>query len=85
MLDERGDPAEGGLEGREPVRGLFRNIESYLHEICDPLPLCWEAPGRQWASRVKGIESTHICLSSSYSLRNSSEVAFEAWFRSWKL
>ena len=40
MLDERIHPTEGGLEGREPISGLFCNIEEYLHAIDDSLPLC---------------------------------------------
>ena len=36
---KRADSAEGGLEGREPVGGLFRDIEEYLCAIHDPLPL----------------------------------------------
>ena len=47
VFDERGHPAEGGLEGREPIRGFFRNVESYLHEIRNPSPLGWEPPGHQ--------------------------------------
>ena len=39
MLDERVHAAEGGLEGREPIGGLFRDIEEYLYTICNPLPL----------------------------------------------
>jgi len=40
MFDERGHPTKGGLEGREPIRGLFRNIEKYLRPIRDSLLLC---------------------------------------------
>jgi len=42
MLDERVHPTEGGLEGREPIGRLFRNIEEDLRGIDDPLPLCCE-------------------------------------------
>jgi len=41
MLDERAHAAKGGLERREPVGGLFRNVEEYLYTTCNPLPLCW--------------------------------------------
>ena len=40
MLDERVHSAEGGLEGREPIGRLFRNIEEYLCAIHDSLLLC---------------------------------------------
>ena len=42
MLDERAHSTEGGLEGREPIGGLIRNIEEDLGAIGDSLPLCWE-------------------------------------------
>jgi hypothetical protein len=35
MLDERVHITEGRLEGREPIRGLLRNIEENLHTISD--------------------------------------------------
>ena len=41
MLDERAHPTEGGLEGREPIGGLFRNVEKDLRGIGDSLPLRW--------------------------------------------
>ena len=28
LLDERAHPAKGGLEGREPIRGLLRNVRA---------------------------------------------------------
>ena len=40
MLDERVHPAEGGLEGREPIGRFFRNIEENLRAIRDSLLLC---------------------------------------------
>ena len=40
MLDERVHPTEGGLEGREPIGGLFRDIEEDLCAVDDSLPLC---------------------------------------------
>ena len=42
MLYERIHPTEGGLEGREPIGGLFRNIEEDLRGIGHSLPLCCE-------------------------------------------
>jgi len=59
MLDERIHSAEGGLEGREPVGGLLRNIEEYLHTICNPLLLCWEPPAINELTTY-GVQSTHI-------------------------
>ena len=38
MLDERADPSENGLEGREPFCRLFCNIEEYFCTVHDPLP-----------------------------------------------
>ena len=67
MLDDCAHPAKGGLEGREPIRGLFRNIKSHLHDICNPLPLYWESPGRQRAEYARGVESAHIDLGQRYS------------------
>ena len=51
MSDECVHPAEGGLEGREPIGGLFRDIKRYLHKVCDPLPLCWEPLDNQLSAR----------------------------------
>jgi len=53
MLDERAHAAKGGLERREPVGGLFRNVEEYLDTICNPLPLCWGTEIRQRAGRAR--------------------------------
>jgi len=39
MLDDRAHTAQGGLEGGEPIGGLFRNIDENLYTICNPLPL----------------------------------------------
>ena len=38
MVDERGDSTESGLQWREPIGGLFRNIEKNLRAIEDSLP-----------------------------------------------
>ena len=40
MLDERVHSAKGGLEGREPIGRLFRDIEEDLCAIHDSLLLC---------------------------------------------
>jgi len=40
MLDERIYSTEGGFEGREPIGGLFRDIEEDLCAVDDSLPLC---------------------------------------------
>jgi len=42
MFDERVHSTEGGFEGREPIGGLFCNIEEDLRAIGDSLPLCCE-------------------------------------------
>ena len=40
MLDKCVHPAEGGLEGRKPISGLFRDVKEYFGAICDSLVLC---------------------------------------------
>jgi len=40
VLDECVHPAEGGLEGREPIGRLFCDIEENLRAIRDSLLLC---------------------------------------------
>jgi len=40
MPDERVYPTEGGFEGREPIGGLFRDVEEYLCTVSESLPLC---------------------------------------------
>ena len=81
MLDERVHATQGGLEGREPVGRLFRNIEEYLYNVCYSLPLCWKPPSRQRADHMLGVEPTHIDLDSNY-FRNLSDVASETWLSS---
>ena len=51
MLDECAHPAEGGLERREPIGRLFRNIEENLCATCDSFQVfCWEIPsGPKWS------------------------------------
>jgi len=55
MLDERAHTTEGGLEGREPIGGLFRNVEEDLGAIDDSLPLCWEIPTVRELARWKAL------------------------------
>ena len=40
MLDECAHPTESGLEGREPIGGLLRNIEEYICGVRHSLLLC---------------------------------------------
>ena len=40
MLDERVHPTKGGLEGRKPVGGFFRDVEEYLRALGESLFLC---------------------------------------------
>ena len=42
MLDEGAHSTEGGFEGREPIGGLFRDIEEDLCAIDDSPPLYYE-------------------------------------------
>ena len=81
MLDERSHAAEGTLEGREGIGGLFRDIEEYLHAVCNPLPLCWEPPRGQRVDSTEGVESAHLGLDPSCSQRpqNPLDAAFETW------
>ena len=37
MLDERGHTTKGGLEGRTPVGGFFRDVEEYLRALFESL------------------------------------------------
>ena len=37
MFDERVHSAKGGLEGRKPVGGFFRDVEEYLRALCESL------------------------------------------------
>ena len=60
MLDKCIHSAKGRLEGREPVSGLFCNIEENLCNICDLLLLHWEAPIDQRTNPTEGVESTHV-------------------------
>ena len=80
MLDERIHPTEGGLEGREPIGGLFRNIEEDLRGIGHSLPLCCEIQkSRGWL--MEGGESAYIDSDQRYSQRprNLSNVVLETW------
>ena len=37
MLDECAHPTKGGLEGRTPVGGFFRDVEEYLCTLFESL------------------------------------------------
>ena len=37
MLDERARSTKGGLEGRKPVGGFFRDVEEYLRTLFESL------------------------------------------------
>jgi len=52
MPNERAYTTEGRLKGREPIGGLFRNIQEYLRTIRNPLPLRCETSG------VKSVNDT---------------------------
>jgi len=63
MLDERVHAAKGGLEGREPIGGLFRDIQEYLHAIGDSLLLCYEDPNSQRAGFAEAAGTlTSTCI-----------------------
>jgi len=66
MLDECDHPAEGGLEGREPIGRLFRDIEENLRDIRDSLLLCWSSSG-EGGDLMEGSESAHIDFDPNYS------------------
>ena len=59
MLDERAHSTEDGLEGREPIGGLFRNIEQDLREISDSLPLCCDIQTVIYLTRWKALNPSH--------------------------
>ena len=56
VLDERIHSTEGRLEGREPIGGLFRNIEQDLRETNDSLPLCCEIETVKEFTRRKALD-----------------------------
>ena len=45
--DQRVHPSEGGLERREPIRRLFRDIQKDHYTVYNSLLLSWENPTRQ--------------------------------------
>ena len=55
MLDERVHSTEGRLEGREPIGGLFRNVEQDLRGIDNSLPLCYEIRTVKEFARQKAL------------------------------
>ena len=59
MVDECAHSTEGGLQGREPIGGLFGNIEEDLRAIDDSLPLGWEIQTVRVDS-MGAVKSTHI-------------------------
>ena len=40
MLDEGAHSTKGGLEGRTPVGGFFRDVKEYLRALRESLFLC---------------------------------------------
>ena len=69
MLDECVHPAEGRLERREPIGGLFRDIEENLYTIHDSLLLRWKVSSGQVADPLRGIGFTYIDFDSNCSQR----------------
>ena len=67
MFDERVHTAEGSFQGREPVGGVFHEIEEYLHAMRDSLPLYWEPPSLKRIDRMESVESTHLGLDRGHS------------------
>lgn len=53
VFDERIDPSKSSLKRREPIRGLFCDIEEYLRAVDDSLPLLGE-PNCQTADSSSG-------------------------------
>ena len=47
MFNKRIHHAYGGLERREPIGGLLRNIEGDLYTVRGSLLLCWKIPSGQ--------------------------------------
>ena len=56
MLDKGVHSTEGGFEGREPIRGLFRNIEEDLRAIGDSPPLYCEVQTVKEFTRRKALD-----------------------------
>ena len=88
MLDERVHPTEGGLEGREPIGGLFRNIKEDLRAICDSLPLCYEVQTVREFTRRKALNQlTSIRISVAPSGPGARQTPFlehgVVWNGSW--
>jgi len=64
MLDERVHSTEGGFEGREPIGGLFRNIEEDLRAIEDsPLLYCEVQTVKEFTRRKALNQLTSIRIS----------------------
>ena len=79
MLDDRAHPSEGGLEGREPIGRLFRDIEENICAVHDSLLLRWGFPSDQRADLEDGVGSTHIDFDPDrpWRLRISSDLVSE--------
>ena len=79
MLDEFAHPAEGGLEGREPIGRLFCNVKENLCASQYSLFLDLGVPTSQEAGPAEGVESTHtdFDLGRSQRFRVSPDHAFE--------
>jgi len=82
MLDERVHSTEGRLEGREPIGGLFRDVEQDLRGIDNSLPLCCEIRTVKRVYSAEGAGQAHVDSDRRYFQRprDSSDVGFETWF-----
>ena len=88
MLDEGVHSTEGGLEGREPIGGLFRNIEEDLRAIDDSLPLCCGVQTVKELTRRKALDQlTSIRISAVPSGPGVRQTSFSkhgvVWNDSW--
>ena len=88
MLDEGAHSPEGGLEGREPIGGLFRNIKKDLRAICDSLPLCCEVQTvKEFTGRKALDQLTSIRISAAPSGPGARQTPFLehgiVWNGSW--
>jgi len=89
MLDEGVHSTEGGLEGREPIGGLFRDIEEDLRAIDDSPPLYCEVQMVKEFTRRKAsdqLTSTRISVApSGPGVRRTSFLEHDVvWNGSWR-